>query len=104
MDITVEQLKARLDAGEDVFLLDVREPHETFICNLPNSTLIPMGELPHRLDELDRGRDVVVYCRSGVRSRQVVGYLHRLGYLRALNLRGGMLEWIDRVDPTQSKY
>ena len=104
MDITVEQLKARLDAGEGVRLLDVREPHETFICNLPDSTLIPMREIPHRLDELDRDQEVVVYCRSGARSLQVVGYLRRQGFARAVNLRGGMLEWIDRVDPTQTKY
>ena len=104
MDITVEQLKARLDAGEGVRLLDVREPHETFICNLPNSTLIPMREIPRRLAELDRDSDLVVYCRSGVRSGQVVGYLRRQGYQRALNLRGGILEWIDKVDSTQPKY
>jgi len=104
MDITVEQLKARLDAGEAVRLLDVREPHETFICNLPNSTLIPMREIPRRLAELDRDSDLVVYCRSGVRSGQVVGYLRRQGYQRALNLRGGILEWIDKVDSTQPKY
>jgi sulfur-carrier protein adenylyltransferase/sulfurtransferase len=104
MDITVDQLKARLDAGEDVCLLDVREPHETFICNLPNSTLIPMQEIPHRLAELERDRDIVVYCRSGRRSDLVASFLRRQGFPRALNLKGGMLEWIDRVDPTQPKY
>jgi adenylyltransferase/sulfurtransferase len=104
MEITVEQLKARLDAGDDVCLLDVREPHETFICNLPNSTLIPMQEIPHRLAELDHQRDIVVYCRSGRRSGLVVAFLRRQGFPRTFNLRGGMLDWIDRVDPTQSKY
>jgi adenylyltransferase/sulfurtransferase len=104
MEITVEQLKARLDAGDSVHLLDVREPHETLICNLPNSTLIPMREIPRRLDELEHDRDIVVYCRSGARSLHVVGFLRRQGYDRAVNLRGGMLAWIDRIDPTQPKY
>jgi rhodanese-related sulfurtransferase len=104
MEITVEELKARLDGGDDVVLLDVREPHETLICNLPNSTLIPMTDIPRRLDEIDRERDVVVYCRSGARSGQVVQYLRRQGFDRVVNLRGGLIDWIDRIDPTQSKY
>jgi adenylyltransferase/sulfurtransferase len=104
VEITVEELKARLDGGDDVVLLDVREPHETFICNLPNSTLIPMAEIPRRMGEIDRQRDVVVYCRSGARSGRVVAFLRRQGFERVMNLRGGMLDWIDRIDPTQPKY
>ena len=104
VDITVEELKARLDSGDDVVLLDVREPHERFICDLPSSTLIPMAEIPRRMDEIDRQRDVVVYCRSGARSSRVVAFLRRQGFERVMNLRGGMLDWIDRIDPTQPKY
>ena len=104
MEITVDELKSRLDGGQEVVLLDVREPHETLICNLPNSTLIPMAQIPRRMDEIDRARDVVVYCRSGARSGQVVAFLRRQGFDRVWNLRGGMLDWIDRVDPTQTKY
>ena len=104
VDITVEELKARLDRGDDLCLLDVREPYETAICNIPDSTLVPMAELPRRLSELDRRRDLVVYCRSGHRSLHAVAFLRRQGYERAVNLKGGILEWIDKVDPEQMKY
>ena len=104
MNITVEELKARLDRGDDVYLLDVREPHETSICNLPASHLMPMGEIPRRLGELDRDRDVVVYCRSGHRSLHAVAFLRHHGFHRAVNLKGGILEWIDKFDPSQPKY
>jgi adenylyltransferase/sulfurtransferase len=103
-EITPLDLKARLDRGDDLVLLDVREPHETQICNLERSTLIPLGEVPRRLGEIDRGRDLVVYCRSGVRSARAVQFLARQGFDRAVNLAGGMLRWIDEVDPTQPKY
>jgi len=104
VDITVEELKARLDRGDDLVLLDVREPFETSICNIPDSTLVPMAELPHRSTELDRDRDLVVYCRSGHRSLHAVVFLRRQGFRRAVNLKGGILEWIDKVDPSQTKY
>jgi adenylyltransferase/sulfurtransferase len=104
VDITVDELKARMDRGDDFALLDVREPYENSICSLPNSTLIPMGELVQRLGEIDAGRDVVVYCHSGNRSRTVVNFLRRQGYTRAVNLHGGILEWIDRVDPSLTRY
>ncbi len=103
-DITVEQLKSRLDAGEQVYLLDVREPHEVQICRIEPSTLIPMGEVPKRTAELDATRDLIVYCRSGVRSGRVVQFLRQQGFDRAFNLKGGILAWIDRVDPSQPKY
>lgn len=104
MEISVEELQARIEQGDDLVLLDVREPHETLICTIPNSTLIPMAQLPQRLDEIDPSRDLVVYCRSGARSGRVVGFLRRLGFEKAVNLRGGILDWIDKVDPTQTKY
>jgi sulfur-carrier protein adenylyltransferase/sulfurtransferase len=103
-EMTVEELKARLDRGDDVVVLDVREPHEVQICRIEGATLIPLGELPRRVEELDRDRDLVVQCRSGVRSATAVGFLRRQGFERAVNLKGGILEWIDRVDPSQPKY
>jgi adenylyltransferase/sulfurtransferase len=103
-DVTVQQLKSRLDAGEDFVLLDVREPHELQICKIPSSTLIPMGEIPKRHGELDRSRDLIVYCRSGARSGRVVNFLRQQGFDRAFNLKGGILEWIDKIDPSQPKY
>ena len=104
MEISVEELKSRMDRGDDFVLLDVREPHETLMCAIPNSSLMPMAQVPHRLAELDRARDLVVYCRSGHRSAHVVTFLRRRGFDRAVNLRGGVLDWIDRIDPTQPKY
>lgn len=104
MEMSPLELKARLDRGDDLVLLDVREPHETQICNLDGSTLIPLGDVPRRLAEIDRERDLVVYCRSGVRSLRAVMFLRRQGFERAVNLTGGILRWIDDVDPSQAKY
>jgi adenylyltransferase/sulfurtransferase len=103
-EMTALELKERLDRGDRVFMLDVREPHELTICRIGGATLIPMGELPHRLDELPADRDIVVVCRSGTRSARVVAFLRDRGFARAVNLHGGMLDWIDKVDPSQPKY
>jgi len=103
-EITSEELKARLDAGADLLLLDVREPHEAQICAIRPSTLIPLGEVPKRYAELDPNREMVVYCRSGVRSGKAVAFLRQQGFSRALNLKGGILDWIDKVDPSMPKY
>ena len=103
-EATVEDLKARLDAGGDVFILDVREPQEFQICRIPGSTLIPLGDLPQRLVELEGRDDMVVHCKSGVRSAKAVKLLHDAGFSKAKNLRGGILAWIDRVDPSLPKY
>jgi adenylyltransferase/sulfurtransferase len=104
VEMTVDQLKAKLDSGQDLVLLDVREPHETAICNIDGSLLMPLGELPRRFGELDASREVVVYCRSGVRSRRAVAFLRQQGYAQAVNLRGGILQWVDRIDPSQPRY
>jgi molybdopterin/thiamine biosynthesis adenylyltransferase/rhodanese-related sulfurtransferase/molybdopterin converting factor small subunit len=104
VEITVEELKARLDRGDDLLVIDVREPHEVQICRIEPSSLLPLGEVPRRFEELDRTREMVVYCRSGARSGRAVAFLRKNGFDRALNLRGGILEWIDKVDPTQPKY
>ncbi|MDA1091692.1 MAG: molybdopterin-synthase adenylyltransferase MoeB [Acidobacteria bacterium] len=103
-DVTVEQLKDRLDGQEAFLLVDVREQREFEICRIPGSVLIPLGELPARLAELDGHDDVVVHCKSGARSAKAVALLRDRGYSQARNLQGGILAWIDRVDPTLPRY
>ena len=103
-DTDVEALKQRLDRREQVFILDVREPQEYQICRIPGSTLIPLGELPKHLHELEGRGDMVVHCKSGVRSAKAVSLLREAGFKDAKNLKGGILAWIDKVDPTQPKY
>ena len=102
-EIQVEELKRKLDAGEDVFLLDVRERHEVAICGL-GGHLVPLGELPKRVHELDSSRDIVVHCRSCVRSAKAVAFLRQAGFRRVRNLAGGILAWADRIDRSMPKY
>jgi adenylyltransferase/sulfurtransferase len=102
-EIQPEELKRRLDAGEDIYVLDVREPHEYQICNL-NGHLIPLGDLPKRMNELDSSREIVAHCRSGVRSGKAVDFLRQAGFRKVKNLAGGILAWADRVDPKMPKY
>jgi adenylyltransferase/sulfurtransferase len=101
--IEVEELKRKLDAGEDVFVLDVREPHEYQICNLEGH-LIPLGDLPKRVHELDSSREIVAHCRSGKRSADAVEFLQKAGFRKVWNLTGGILAWADRIDPKMPKY
>ena len=101
--ITVKELKQRLDAGEDVFVLDVREPYEYQIANI-GAKLIPQNDVPKRLDEIDRGREIVVQCRSGQRSQRIAEYLAQQGYPKVKNLAGGILAWADEIDPKMQKY
>src|ERR1700692_1382186 len=102
-DIQVEELKKRLDAGENLFVLDVREPHEYQICNI-GGHLIPLGDLPKRVNELDSSREIVVHCKSGGRSAKAVDFLRQSGFKRASNLTGGILAWANRIDPSLPKY
>ncbi len=102
-EIQVEELKSRLDSGEDVFVLDVREPHEYQICNI-SGYLIPLGDLPKRVHELDSSREIVAHCRSGARSAKAVDFLRQAGFKKVHNLAGGILAWADRVDPKMPKY
>jgi adenylyltransferase/sulfurtransferase len=102
-EIQVEELKRRLDAGENLFVLDVREPHEYQICHL-NGHLIPLGDLPKRVHELDSSREIVAHCRSGIRSAKAVTFLQQAGFKKVHNLAGGILAWADRVDPKMAKY
>src|SRR5947199_635769 len=102
-EITPRELKARLDRGDDLFILDVREPHEYQICNLKGH-LLPLGELPRRVHELDSSREIVAHCRSGKRSAEAVDFLRKAGFRKILNLKGGILAWSDEVDPSVPKY
>jgi rhodanese-related sulfurtransferase len=102
--ISPQELKQRLDQGDDLFLLDVREPHEREICNI-GGELIPKGVVHEHLARIPEGKEIVVYCRSGGRSQAVAQELKsRYGYSRVLNLAGGMLRWSDDVDPQVVKY
>ena len=102
-EMTPRELKARLDRGEDLFILDVREPHEYQICNLQGH-LIPLGELPRRVHELDSSREIVAHCRSGKRSAEAVDFLRKAGFRKIVNLKGGILAWSDEVDASVPKY
>jgi len=102
-EITPRELKSRLDRGDDLFILDVREPHEFQICNLKGH-LIPLGELPRRVHELDTSREIIAHCRSGKRSAEAVDFLRKAGFRKILNLKGGILAWSDEVDPSVPKY
>lgn len=102
-EISVEELKSRLDRGERPFLLDVREPREYAICNL-GGVLIPQGELPGRLGELDPSKEIIVYCRTGRRSAAAVALLKRAGFKNPRNLAGGVAAWAGRIDPSMPRY
>ena len=102
-EITPKEMKARQDRGDDVFILDVREVHEYQICNL-NGKLIPLGELPRRVAELDSSKEMIVHCRSGKRSADAISFLQKAGFKKLWNLKGGFLAWSDDVDPTVPKY
>jgi molybdopterin/thiamine biosynthesis adenylyltransferase/rhodanese-related sulfurtransferase len=102
-EIQVEELKRRLDAKEDLFVLDVREPHEYQICNL-GGHLIPLNDLPKRVNELDSSREIVVHCKMGGRSAKAVEFLQQSGFKKVHNLTGGINAWAERVDPKMPKY
>jgi molybdopterin/thiamine biosynthesis adenylyltransferase/rhodanese-related sulfurtransferase len=102
-EMQVEELKQRLDRGDDLFILDVREPHEYQICNI-GGHLIPLGDLPKRVNELDTSHEIVAHCRSGVRSAKAANFLRQAGFKKVHNLTGGILAWADRIDPSMPKY
>src|SRR5262245_13764951 len=102
-EIQVEELKHRLGRGDDLFILDVRELHEYQICNI-GGHLIPLGDLPSRVNELDTSKEIIAHCRSGVRSAKAVDFLKQAGFKKVHNLAGGILAWADRVDPKMPKY
>jgi len=103
-DIEPVEVKAKLDRGDSFTLIDVREVHEFQICRIPGSTLIPLGELQKRLSELDPASEIVAHCKSGARSGKAVDFLKQQGYKKVRNMKGGILAWSDKVDPTVPKY
>jgi sulfur-carrier protein adenylyltransferase/sulfurtransferase len=103
-EITPVELKRRMDAGEKLQIVDVREVNEYQINRIPGATLIPLGELPRRYQELDLDREVVLHCKMGGRSAKAQDFLRTVGVTNTKNLRGGVLAWIDQVDPSQPKY
>jgi rhodanese-related sulfurtransferase len=98
------ELKRRIERGNAPAILDVREPEETRIAAIGGAVQIPMGEIPARIDELDRGAEWVVVCHHGIRSAQVAIYLARMGFMRVMNLRGGIDGWSLTADPATPRY
>lgn len=103
-EITARDLKAMMDRQDRFTLLDVREPHEFRIANIPGARLIPLGEVAQRAAELDTADEIVVHCRSGVRSAKAIQVLQTMGFKRLKNLRGGILAWSKDVDPSVPQY
>jgi adenylyltransferase/sulfurtransferase len=101
--MSVKELKQRMDAGDDLLILDVREPFEYQIANI-GGKLIPQAEVPRRLAEIDRNREIVVQCKSGGRSQRIAEFLKKSGYENVANLAGGILAWSDQIDPSVRKY
>jgi len=101
--MSVKELKQRMDQGTAPVVIDVREPNEYQICNI-GARLIPMNTVPARLDEIPRDKDVVIQCKSGGRSQRVAEFLAQSGYTRVSNLAGGILAWATEIDPTMQKY
>jgi adenylyltransferase/sulfurtransferase len=104
LDIDVEALGPRLARESPPFLLDVRSPQEWAICRLPGAVLIPVEQLETRLDEVEREREIVVYCHSGMRSAMAAKLLRGQGYDRVRNLAGGIDAWAERIDPKMPRY
>jgi molybdopterin/thiamine biosynthesis adenylyltransferase/rhodanese-related sulfurtransferase len=102
-EISVEELKKKLDNKDDIFILDVREPHEYQICNL-NGYLIPLNDLPKRIAELDSSREIIAHCKMGGRSAKAVAFLKQSGFTKVHNLTGGITAWAERIDPKMPKY
>ncbi len=103
MTITVEELKQKLDAGEQILLVDVREPFENEFASI-GGVLIPLGDLPRRLSELDPSREIVTYCHRGVRSLQAASFLRSRGFASTRSLAGGITAWSEQIDPSIPRY
>ena len=103
-EIEVTEVKEKIDRGDNFVLIDVREPHEYQICNIPAAKLIPLGEVGKRLDELDPEADIVIHCKSGMRSARACGILKAAGFKHVRNMKGGILAWSDQVDRSVPKY
>lgn len=103
-EVTVQELKQLMDSGADFQLIDVREPHEADICEI-GGQLIPQGEIPDHVDEISKDKQVIIHCRSGARSGNMVQWLEKNhGFTNLYNLKGGILAWADQIDPEMPKY
>jgi len=102
--ITVRELKDRMDKGDKVFLLDVREPHEYSLAKIEGSVLIPLGELPTSLEKLDQDAEIVALCKMGMRSADAVMFLLQQGFSNVKNLVGGIDAWSVEVDQSVPRY
>ncbi len=103
-EIDVVELKQKIDRGDNFVLIDVREPHEYKICNIPGAKLIPLGEFPQHVGEFNPEDDIVIHCRSGMRSAKACAVLRQNGFQHVRNVVGGILAWADKVDPSVPKY
>jgi adenylyltransferase/sulfurtransferase len=103
-EISAVDLKKRLDRGDVLTIVDVREPNEYQINRIAGSILIPLGDIPRRYVELDPSDEIVTQCKVGARSAKAADFLRSKGFKKVLNLSGGILDWIDKVDPSQPKY
>ena len=104
-EITPAELKQRLDKGDDIQIVDVREDNEVAIGRIPNSIHIPLGQILGRMNEIDPNRETVVHCKMGGRSARAIDALQRSGFQgKLMNLKGGILRWSDEVDPNVPKY
>lgn len=102
-EITVRELKEKLDNKEDLQVIDVREQHEAEICSM-GAELIPMGDVMDNLDKISKNKPVIVHCRSGARSGSIVKALEQRGYENVYNLKGGILAWAEEIDQSLTKY
>jgi sulfur-carrier protein adenylyltransferase/sulfurtransferase len=103
-EIDPVEVKKKIDRGDRFVFVDVREPHEHQICNIPQARLIPLGEVPKRVHELNSADEIVLHCKSGVRSGKAADFLRQAGFKKVLNMKGGILAWSDKVDPSVPKY
>lgn len=102
--MTVRELKERMDKGDQLFLLDVREPHEYSLAKIEGSILIPLGQIPQSLKQLDPNAEIVAYCHKGMRSADAVGFLLQQGFPNVKNLIGGIEAWSIEIDPSVPRY
>ncbi len=103
-EISVQDVKGKLDRKDNFCLLDIREPEEHAIAHIKGATFIPMGTIPSRLSELDPEQHIIVYCHHGMRSARVAGFLQQQGFSKVQNMAGGIDAWSDLVDPAVVKY
>jgi adenylyltransferase/sulfurtransferase len=104
-EITALELKSRIDSGDDIQIIDVRQPDEYAFAKIDGARLIPLGEIPDRMSEIDEMRETVIHCKMGGRSAQAIEYLERAGFKGSLkNLVGGITAWSNDVDPRVPKY